>query len=182
MLSGFGDIGLKSKLFGEESLIKSLEDVVSVDGAWDFKFSRNLKDQEIIQVANLLQLIGEPPMNALDDIRNWRYGDCFTVSNAYNALEVHGLLRFPDKQLWNSKVSSKVSFHVWTLCYREAPTLDILHRAGLVQDSNCLFCGQCAKTNEHLFLHCNVVTSIWSYFLGSFGIKLSFSGDVKTNL
>ncbi|XP_026400275.1 uncharacterized protein LOC113296156 [Papaver somniferum] len=89
---------------------KLISDLISVNGVWDFQFSRNLKDEEILEVANILQVIGEPPLNAVDDERQWRYGDSFAVSNAYSTLEDGGFLRFPDKQLWNSKVPLKVSF------------------------------------------------------------------------
>lgn len=92
------------------------------------------------------------------------------------------MLTFPDKQLWNSKVSLKVSFLVWTLCYSGAPTLDKLYAAGMVQDSNCLFCDQMVETNENLFIHCSYVFEVWSYFLNSFSIKWVLSDNVKSNL
>ncbi|XP_026451945.1 uncharacterized protein LOC113352327 [Papaver somniferum] len=163
----------------KEDLVK---DMITADGAWDFHFRRDLNAREILEVANLLQLIGEPPVNVNDDVRSWRYGDTFTIANAYSTLEDGGLLRFPNKQLWNSKVPLKMSFFAWTLCYKREPTLDSLFRAGLVQDENCLMCHQFAETNDHLFFHCKTAHAIWSYFFTSFGVYWVLASDVKMNL
>ncbi|XP_026383814.1 uncharacterized protein LOC113279336 [Papaver somniferum] len=156
--------------------------LLTVRNGNNIHFWEDVWDNEILDVANLLQVIGEPPQNAGEDVRVWRYGDTFSVANPYTTLEEGGLLRFPDKQLWNSTVPLKVSFLVWNLCYKGAPTLDMLFRAGLVKDTNCLFCNHFAETNDHLFLHCTSVASIWSYFLHSFCVGWALAGDVRMNL
>ncbi|XP_026384868.1 uncharacterized protein LOC113280463 [Papaver somniferum] len=134
-----------------------VSDMISPEGAWNLHFSRNLNDQELLEVSNLLQIIGEPNVSGNEDSRKWRYGDNFSVTSAYSALDTEGSLIFPDKQLWNSKVPLKVSFLVWTLCYSGAPTLDKPYAADLIQDRNYLLCNQMVETNEHLFIHCSFV-------------------------
>lgn len=61
--------------------------------------SRHLNGQEMLEVANLLQITGDPAVLNVEDTRKWRYGEHFSVANAYAALETGGLLAFPDKQL-----------------------------------------------------------------------------------
>lgn len=159
-----------------------VSDMISPEGAWNLHFSRHLNECELHDVANLLQLIGEPTTTENEDSKRWRYGDKFSVASAYSALETGGLLSFPDKQLWNSKVPLKISFLVWNLCYSGAPTLDKLYDDGLVQDPNCLLCGRMVESNEHLLLQCSYASEVWTYFLNSFCINWVFSTDVKTNL
>ncbi|XP_026420263.1 uncharacterized protein LOC113316261 [Papaver somniferum] len=137
-----------------------ISEMISPEGAWNLHFSRHLNEREVLEVVNLLQLISEPSVSGNEDSRKWRYGDNFSVASAYSALETKDLLTFPDKHLWNSKVPLKVSFLVWTLCYSGAPTLDKLYAAGMVQDSNCLFCDQMVETNEHLLIHCSYVFEV----------------------
>ncbi|XP_026419724.1 uncharacterized protein LOC113315679 [Papaver somniferum] len=157
-------------------------DLISNEGSWILNFTRNLNEQEMLEVENLLQVIGDPSRLSNEDSRPWRYGEGFSVANAYVALETGSLLSFPANQLWNSNVPLKVSFLVWTLCFSGAPTFDYLHNAGLIQDPKCVLCDECLETNEHFFLHCNLVFKIWSYFLKRFEINWVLSRNVKTNL
>ncbi|XP_026435795.1 uncharacterized protein LOC113333586 [Papaver somniferum] len=163
--------------------------MVFVEGAWDLNFARSLKENEVAEVVNLLQVIGDPNNHlsledSVEDEMHWKYGlgKGFSVANSYSALESHGFLCFPDKQLWNPKAPLKVEFLAWNLCYNGSPTLDYLHNAGLVQDAKYLFCNQHTDTNAHLFLHCQTTYKVWSFFLDSFGIKWVHSCDVKRTL
>ncbi|XP_026428621.1 uncharacterized protein LOC113324513 [Papaver somniferum] len=79
-------------------------ELISSEGAWILNFPRNLNDQEMLELENLLQIIGNPSRLVNEDSRQWRYGEDFSVANAYAALETGGLLTFPDKHLYNSKV------------------------------------------------------------------------------
>ncbi|XP_026383594.1 uncharacterized protein LOC113279100 [Papaver somniferum] len=166
-----------------------LREMISSEGAWDFNFLRSLNMQEMLEIVNLLQVIGEPAvlLNNLDgaeDNRHWTFGrgEGFSVANAYSAMDLGGFLSFPYKQLWNPKIPLTVAFLVWTLCYNRAATLDKLHSAGLVQDSTCLFCGLHVETNSDLFLHCQTKNGIWDYFLKSFGVSWVHSLDVKRTI
>ncbi|XP_026460734.1 uncharacterized protein LOC113361851 [Papaver somniferum] len=152
---------------------ETVKDCISSSMAWDFDFSRNLKENELGDVISLLQLVGDPSvvMGSADedDQRKWELGDDFSVANCYDSLDVDGFLSFPHKQLWNPKIPLKVSFLVWTLCFNGAPTNDYLARTDRANTGNCILCNAELETNEHLFLHCKETSKLWSYFFDSFG-------------
>ncbi|XP_026410855.1 uncharacterized protein LOC113306088 [Papaver somniferum] len=46
-----------------------ISELISSEGAWILNFSRNLNDQEMLEVANLLQIIGDPSRLVNEDSR-----------------------------------------------------------------------------------------------------------------
>lgn len=120
--------------------------------------------------------------SSLEESRLWRFGDDFTVANCYASLDIGGLLAFPHKQVWNPKVPLKVSFLIWSICHDGAPTLDMLLRAGLIQNDICLLCDTEQETQNHLFLHCSETRKLWRYFLDNFKLLWVFSDSVKRNV
>ncbi|XP_026439685.1 uncharacterized protein LOC113338488 [Papaver somniferum] len=159
--------------------------MVSSDNAWNFNFARTLNEMELGDITEMLQGLGEVSNlfdSALEDTRLWRFGDDFTVENCYASLDIGGLLAFPHKQVWNPKVPLKVSFLIWSICHDGAPTLDMLLRAGLVQNDICLLCDTEQETQSHLFLHCYETRKLWHYFLDSFKLLWVFSDSVKRNV
>ncbi|XP_026437824.1 uncharacterized protein LOC113336045 [Papaver somniferum] len=150
-------------------------------GAWDLDFRRNVKEEEVGEVTLLLQVTGEPLLSSDNDQWQWKH-KIFYVANCYSTLDLDGYLSFPHKQIWNARVPLKVSFLVWTLCHKGAPTLDYLYRAGKVQNPECLFCAAAVETGDHLFLHFKETAKLWSYFLDSFGLSWTFSQDVKSTI
>ncbi|XP_026400308.1 uncharacterized protein LOC113296197 [Papaver somniferum] len=143
-----------------------------------FDFKRDLKEAEVGEIAHLTQLLDGFAQTIhscmAEDTRKWDFGDEFSVSNCYSSLDVDGFLYFPHKQIWNPKISLKVSFLVWTLCRDGAPTLDTLLRAGLVNDRQYILCSAEEETQNHLFLQCPETRKLWNYFLESFGVKCVF--------
>ncbi|XP_026445035.1 uncharacterized protein LOC113345474 [Papaver somniferum] len=144
----------------------TVSQMINEYGAWDLDFRRNLKEEEVGEVALLLQVIGKPLLSADNDQWQWKHKD-FSVANCYSTLDLDGYFSFSYKQIWNARVPLKVSFLVWTLCHKGAPTLDYLYRAGKVQNPDCLFCATAVETSDHLFLHCREAAKLWSYFLDS---------------
>lgn len=97
-------------------------------------------------------------------------------------MDVDGFIAFPHKQVWNTKILLKVSFLIWTLCHQGAPTLDKLHRPGLVNSDQCILCDDVQETQSHLFLHCDETRKVWKCFLDSFGVSWVFSESIKAKI
>lgn len=130
-------------------------------------------------MVHLLEVIGYST-NIISSDENamlWRYdnGKGFSVESVYSALEMM-VLSFPEKQLWNPKISLKVCFFVcgnyvtvelqlWKIC------------TVLAWYKNCMLYGDHAETNSHIFLHYKTTFMVWSYFLWTF-LKLDGSDRV----
>ena len=78
----------------------------------------------------------------------------FSVDSAWNAIrktcEVvpwYGLV-------WYKDAVPRCSFIFWLVCKNRLRTRDRLRRWGLIQDSNCMFCGLEEESRNHLFFYC----------------------------
>lgn len=109
------------------------------ENSWNFVFSRNLKDEEIEDVAHSLDLISIFRRGDAEDYRVWQNGNkSFSVKECYKDLEVQGLIYFPYKCVWNPKIPQKVVFFVWNLCFVAAPTMYTYKNSIMV--NGCLLC------------------------------------------
>ncbi|XP_026394199.1 uncharacterized protein LOC113289214 isoform X2 [Papaver somniferum] len=80
------------------------------ENSWNFVFSRNLKDEEIEDVAHSLDLISIFRRGDAEDYKVWQNGNkSFSVKECYKDLEVQGLIYFPYKCVWNPKIPQKVT-------------------------------------------------------------------------
>ncbi|XP_026378233.1 uncharacterized protein LOC113272638 [Papaver somniferum] len=114
----------------KHATLKDMVKVTNNDSAWDFNFTRNLKEEEVIMVADLLGQINDPILTKVgDDYLSWNQGNAFSVKSCYDAIKVAGFIRFPHKSLWNPRIPQKVLFFTWNLCYNATPTLDSLHNS-----------------------------------------------------
>ncbi|XP_026394198.1 uncharacterized protein LOC113289214 isoform X1 [Papaver somniferum] len=78
------------------------------ENSWNFVFSRNLKDEEIEDVAHSLDLISIFRRGDAEDYKVWQNGNkSFSVKECYKDLEVQGLIYFPYKCVWNPKIPQK---------------------------------------------------------------------------
>lgn len=65
--------------------------MISPQDAWDLKFSRSMNENEILEVVQLLHLIGDPGtssvISAAENVRHWRCGNGkgFSVASVYSA-------------------------------------------------------------------------------------------------
>lgn len=71
--------------------------MMSSDNSWNFAFNRMLNDQEIEDVAHLLNLIPAINSNSGSDQRIWQPYKGFSVASCYKTLEEDGLLVSPYK-------------------------------------------------------------------------------------
>nr|DAD44303.1 TPA_asm: hypothetical protein HUJ06_002533 [Nelumbo nucifera] len=51
---------------------------------------------------------------------------------------------------------------------------NLLKRGMIVDNPNCIFCGSCLETVDHLFLPCNLAVEVWAKALGLFGKQTCF--------
>lgn len=92
----------------------------------------------------------------------------YAVSSAYhwrNYSNTH--IQWP----WKADIPYKVACFVWLAVKRACLYQDTLQRRDIYLFSIYLLCGECAKTNNQLFLHCSVTTQLRDIFLVNFGLS-----------
>ncbi|XP_026383928.1 uncharacterized protein LOC113279448 [Papaver somniferum] len=140
-----------------------------------------LKDEEIEDVAHLMDLISIFRRGDAEDYRVWQNGNKpFSLKECYKDLEIHGLIYFPYKCVWNPKIPQKVVFFVWNLCFVAAPTMDTYKNSIMV--NGCLLCKKAAKTNHHVFLHCETTRELWCFFLSGYSLQWVFQESVRDTI
>lgn len=85
--------------------------------------------------------------------------------------------------VWHKHIPSKVSLFVWRLLRNRLPTINSLVRRCILQlhDSACVFgCGG-PKTVTHLFLGCDIFSSLWAHVWHWLGISSVHSGDFRNH-
>jgi len=106
----------------------------------------------------------------------------YTVREAYRFLTNSGnfVVRSMVNDVWHKNIPSKVSLFMWRLLRNRLPTRDNLvrRRVILLSDSVCVSgCGD-HETAIHLFLGCNVFSTLWYHILHWLGIFAVFPGDI----
>jgi hypothetical protein len=90
-----------------------------------------------------------------------------------------GRLSFPWKSIWKVKVPFRVSFFVWTATLGRILTLDNLHKRGVFVVNWCCMCKKSDESINHLLLHCEVASALWSGLFHLFGVVWVMNGRVR---
>ena len=145
--------------------------------SWNFHFSRNLSDREILQLQSLLQILdGRHLCNTLEDKRIWladssRIFSCksafgsFTESNSFP-------INHQVKCIWKMTIPVKVKVFIWLQVLGKLNVHNILQRKRPYQSLSPGWCVLCKRNNEtidYLFLHCEFSFSLWSNILQQLG-------------
>ena len=94
----------------------------------------------------------------------------FSSRSFYHALKGVTGLQFPWKSIWGVKAPKRISFFVWTAAWGKILTCDNLMREEYSMAGWCCMCWCSGETGNHLLLHCNVASELWSFIFQSFGI------------
>ncbi|XP_024964846.1 uncharacterized protein LOC112505132 [Cynara cardunculus var. scolymus] len=89
----------------------------------------------------------------------------FTVGNAWASLEGNHPVIPWSKLVWFSGHIPKHAFCLWLACQRRLPTQDRLHWKDEPPDLECLLCGQCLDSHDHLFFQCSYAGVVWTSVL-----------------
>ena len=153
-----------------------------VGGSWLPLFRRGAQDWELEAFVELFSALQEacPASQEVDKWRWKRQGKGrFTVSSFYHDLTGMGDPMFPWKGIWVSKVPSKVCFFGWTAARGAILTIDNLRRRKIVVTEWCYMCKRSAESTDHLLLHCQMASELWSLVFSTFGVRWVMPGTVK---
>ncbi|KAK1309975.1 hypothetical protein QJS10_CPA08g00990 [Acorus calamus] len=73
--------------------------------------------------------------------------------------------------LWHSTQSRRHCFCAWQFFLNKLPTLERLHRKGLVQNLQCHLCASAVESSDHLALQCSFSRYIWLSLFRAIGIR-----------
>ncbi|OVA14467.1 Reverse transcriptase zinc-binding domain [Macleaya cordata] len=115
--------------------------------------------------ATLLQLIGTSPptLDTAHDSFKWALttSGSFTVKSTYDHLVNSLVGDFPKRLMWNPKISSKISFFMWTAYLNKILTIDNLKKCGNHMANACYSCLRAEESTDHLLTHCQYSHVIW---------------------
>ncbi|OVA09441.1 Reverse transcriptase zinc-binding domain [Macleaya cordata] len=155
--------------------------------AWDFGFSRTIRNGELPMLAEFIQIIGDPPNmeEAIqEDRREWKPDnkEIFTANSCYQTIMEGGIqgntTDFPYKLVWCKDIPTKVSFFTWVAALNSIPTLDMLQRRGHPLCSICFLCGAETESDNHILMHCQLSFQIWLSFLEGFRMEWVMPGTI----
>ncbi|CAN1249570.1 hypothetical protein LINPERPRIM_LOCUS7185 [Linum perenne] len=105
-------------------------------------------------------LISEGPAAVI-----WRDEESFSVGSFRRLLTKErfpGNSAFPAKSIWINCVPTKVQFFCWLAWRNRIAIVDNLKRRGLALPNWCVLCKCKEKSINHLFLHYNFTSQVWS--------------------
>lgn len=132
---------------------------------WNILFNRDLHDWELSTISDFFKLIySMGHLTAQRDRMQWRSNDSknCTVRVYYKILTSQANVPFPWKNIWRSRVPSKVAFFVWTAAFGKILTTDNLRKRGCVVMDWCYMCKKNGESVDHLLLHSKVAWVLWN--------------------
>ena len=106
----------------------------------------------------------------------------YSVRSAYRVLTVHRPLvpSVTVSDLWHKDVPLKVVLFAWRLFRDKLPTIDNLHRRGVLDHDSRLCVAGCGsiETSQHLLLLCNIFGSVWYFINRWIGISAGVPAQV----
>jgi len=107
----------------------------------------------------------------------------YTVKGAYTFITTtcEPLNRSLVIDVWHKQIPSKVSLFAWRLFQKRLPTKDNLMHRRVIQPENAVCASGCGQreTTNHLFLACNIFSSLWYQVWHWLGISSMMPSDIS---
>jgi hypothetical protein len=152
---------------------------------WNIVFSHLIHDWEVETLASFYSCLYAYKLREVGEDKLWWIPlskGVFEVRSFYQVLCSHGTTSFPWKDIWRTKAPPRVAFFVWTATRSKIPTIDNLHRRGMIVVNRCWLCESDGESVDHLLLHCKVANALWNIILSWFGLWWVMPGSVREAL
>ena len=103
----------------------------------------------------------------------------FSVMSFYSSLADRRVEIFPHGIVWNSWVSSRISFFTWEATWAKIFTLDQLKKRGWRIPNRCYLCKEEEETSDHILIHCSKAHLLWQLIFVLLGIQWVLSCLVR---
>ena len=127
--------------------------------SWNLGLRRNMFDNEIANVASILEILRSwAPSDGIDSLK-WTpnvNGNFTTKSTFLNVTKRSPSIAVPlIRHIWKNKIPKKMKFFLWPLAYRNLNTHEKLQKKvqnTTLSPSMCCLCFKEEETLDHLFL------------------------------
>jgi hypothetical protein len=92
-------------------------------------------------------------------------------SSPFTPLACFGSSHFPWKSVWRTQAPSRAAFFVWSATLSKILTLDNFRKRHVIVINRCYICKKIGKSVDHLLLHCDVASALWSSLFNRFGMS-----------
>jgi len=162
----------------KEALVGEVRDPSDLRLVWRFLWRRNLFMWEEELILSLKKDLEGIVWTEEEDVWRWSLEDMgtFMVKSAYKRMEdlvlKENRWRAEEKRvfkhLWKIPVPTKVVAFVWKTLLDKIPTMVNLALRNVLPTEGSMLCALCARMGEtslHLFLHCNLASSVWLHLM-----------------
>jgi hypothetical protein len=102
----------------------------------------------------------------------------FLVISFFYSLACTGSSRFPWRSVWRTQAPSRVAFFVCSAALGKILTLYNFKKRHVIVINRCYMHKKTGESMDHLLLHCDVASVLWSSLFGCFGMSWVMSRRV----
>ncbi|GLT37027.1 hypothetical protein SLA2020_113690 [Shorea laevis] len=131
-------------------------------------------------------LVRDLALSSQPDQRSWSFDTAngYTVRKAYSLMASQNRIMEPriSKKLWGKLIPSKISCFGWRLILKGLPTKSALLKRGIQlqeEETNCCICRKELEDDNHLFVQCSKIQSLWMRCYNWWGISLPLPNTIS---
>lgn len=157
----------------KDVLEAKVSDFITSDGNWQIPQVISSKLPGL--TAEIDQLV--IPKATCDDHLVWTnlISGSLCLKDAFLHLHPNGQTLSWDRLIWSKSIPPSKTFALWRFIQKKMPTDDRLMLRGCNLVSMCSMCGSCSEIEEHLFLDCPFVVSLWNWLSGNINHAIDLS-------
>jgi hypothetical protein len=137
-------------------------------------FTRETHNWEVDVFVSFFQVLHSIKVSRDSEDKLWWVSSkkvVFKVKSFFYSLASFGSRRFPWKSFWRTQAPSRAAFFVWTEALGKILTLDNIKKRHVIMINKCYMCKKTREFVDHLLLHCDVASILWSSLFSRFGMS-----------
>jgi len=143
-------------------------------------FIRDARNWEVDVFVFFFQVLHSVKVSRDSEDKLWWVSSkkCLFKVKSFYSLACFGSSRFLWKSVWCTQAPSRAAFFVWTAALGKILTLNILRKRYVIVINRCCMCKKTGKFVDHILLHCDMASALWSSLFSRFGMSWVMSGQV----
>jgi hypothetical protein len=149
-------------------------EILGGSNKWNMSFSREVHDWEVNVFTLFFQVLHSVIVRRGSEDRFWWVSSkrgLFKVKSLFNSLSGSEGSCFPWKSVWQNQAPSRAVFFAWSAALGKILTLDNLRKMQVIMVDRCCMYKRSRESVDHLLLHCDVASALWSALFTCFGLS-----------
>lgn len=140
---------------------------------WHLSFLCSLSLPRLRALQSLLGTLEHISTTPGSDRAVWKLtgSGVFSVSSLYHHFFESQTSNKMAASIWKVKAPLKVRITLWLGIHNKLLTADILAARNIAPLFNCVFCGSCVETADHMFLTCPPIRGMWNSLMSHFRLR-----------